>query len=414
MIETVLFYHPSIWFVSKRIREEREHCCDDLAVAASGDAKIYASALLELEIQRLAGIQLAMAATGGALLHRVRRLVTPGSVDGAEGSRWFAGVFVLAAVLLVAGGARLLRAEPGREDSGNAPNDNVTVESEPPRSAESAVAPDTVIIYRGSEPLDARTRWAHDVARQHGLRRYWVGYAVEGDVDRGWVYFNRHVPVRAAGCSTINGRLWMKEPSGLLFSGQRLDRLVPRRPASDVAILFGFVVRGGRAVLDRIHAGNFIFPVALDGRDLVWLGASADAPSIALAQEVFASAPTSQLQEDVAGIVGVHNDSELVRPVLSRRLEALKRIVERDESLDIQREAVETMGELETERALVLITEIARSHRSDEIRREAVETLGEAARAHPNRQVRRKAIEALGESDDPRARTMLERILIRP
>ena len=33
LIETLLFYHPAVWWVSRQIRREREHCCDDLAVA---------------------------------------------------------------------------------------------------------------------------------------------------------------------------------------------------------------------------------------------------------------------------------------------------------------------------------------------------------------------------------------------
>ncbi|NQW03302.1 MAG: M56 family metallopeptidase [Acidobacteria bacterium] len=32
MVETTLFYHPGVWWVSHRVRVEREHCCDDLAV----------------------------------------------------------------------------------------------------------------------------------------------------------------------------------------------------------------------------------------------------------------------------------------------------------------------------------------------------------------------------------------------
>ena len=48
VIETVLFYHPAVWWVSRQVRREREHCCDDLAVATSGDARLFASALLDL------------------------------------------------------------------------------------------------------------------------------------------------------------------------------------------------------------------------------------------------------------------------------------------------------------------------------------------------------------------------------
>ena len=47
-VETLLFYHPAVWWVSSRIREEREHCCDDLAVAVCGDVILYAGALAKL------------------------------------------------------------------------------------------------------------------------------------------------------------------------------------------------------------------------------------------------------------------------------------------------------------------------------------------------------------------------------
>src|SRR5262249_12856796 len=39
--ETLLFYHPAVWWVSRRIRAEREHCCDDVAVNVCGDAVGY-------------------------------------------------------------------------------------------------------------------------------------------------------------------------------------------------------------------------------------------------------------------------------------------------------------------------------------------------------------------------------------
>ena len=74
--ETLLFYHPAVWWVSTRIRAEREHCCDDVAVKACGDPVEYVSALAELETWRTARTgQLALAATSGSLLERVRRLL---------------------------------------------------------------------------------------------------------------------------------------------------------------------------------------------------------------------------------------------------------------------------------------------------------------------------------------------------
>lgn len=73
-IETLFFYHPSTWWISRQIRREREDCCDDVAAEAAGSRVLYARALAELEELRLpAGF--AMAASDGGLLRRVRRLV---------------------------------------------------------------------------------------------------------------------------------------------------------------------------------------------------------------------------------------------------------------------------------------------------------------------------------------------------
>jgi HEAT repeat protein/beta-lactamase regulating signal transducer with metallopeptidase domain len=99
VIETLLFYHPAVWWVSRRIRDERELCCDDLAVAVCGDALTYARALFEMEQIRAASPQLAVAANGGTLMNRIERLV------GAPTQRnnRFAGVFaciIVSAVLV--------------------------------------------------------------------------------------------------------------------------------------------------------------------------------------------------------------------------------------------------------------------------------------------------------------------------
>jgi GWxTD domain-containing protein len=73
MVESLLFYHPAVWWVSSVIRAEREHCCDDVVVALAGNPRSYAAALVTLE-QRRAPEPL-LAATGGSLTRRVRRLL---------------------------------------------------------------------------------------------------------------------------------------------------------------------------------------------------------------------------------------------------------------------------------------------------------------------------------------------------
>src|SRR5215510_8139626 len=64
-VESILFYHPAVWWISARIRQEREHCCDDVAIQICGDRLLYAQALIELERARTIEPVFATAATGG-------------------------------------------------------------------------------------------------------------------------------------------------------------------------------------------------------------------------------------------------------------------------------------------------------------------------------------------------------------
>ncbi|HEY2798045.1 MAG TPA: M56 family metallopeptidase [Thermoanaerobaculia bacterium] len=109
--ETLLFYHPAIWWVSSCIRVERENACDDLAVEATGDAAAHARALLELA-QRRAVIApvLTAAADGGRLWNRIARLVAPGGTRGRELAGAATPRLVASAGLLIAGAVLALGA----------------------------------------------------------------------------------------------------------------------------------------------------------------------------------------------------------------------------------------------------------------------------------------------------------------
>jgi hypothetical protein len=89
-VETLLFYHPAVWWVSQRIRAERENCCDDEAIAVCGDAVNYARALTLMEEWRTAP-SLMMAANRSPLSQRVVRLL---GLDGPAGRVRVAGLAV--------------------------------------------------------------------------------------------------------------------------------------------------------------------------------------------------------------------------------------------------------------------------------------------------------------------------------
>lgn len=101
-VEGLLFYHPAVWWISRVIRAEREICCDDVAVAISGNAHEYAVALAALEQNRWPGHEPAMAATGGDLVKRIRRLLYPQGPAGAWTPLLAAALLLTTAGLAVA------------------------------------------------------------------------------------------------------------------------------------------------------------------------------------------------------------------------------------------------------------------------------------------------------------------------
>jgi beta-lactamase regulating signal transducer with metallopeptidase domain len=99
LVETVLFYHPAVWWLSRRMRIERELCADELAVAATGKRLEYTQALEHIAAEREADIRPALAAflrgeTDMRLLERVRNVLDQ---PAAERSRlWPVGLAALA------------------------------------------------------------------------------------------------------------------------------------------------------------------------------------------------------------------------------------------------------------------------------------------------------------------------------
>jgi beta-lactamase regulating signal transducer with metallopeptidase domain len=108
VVETLLFYHPAVWWVSRRVRIEREHCCDDEAVRVTGDRAAYVRALAAVAESAntwrpVAAGQLAPAAAGGSLLGRVRRVMGLPDADAGRSPRWMAGLVALTVSLVIAG-----------------------------------------------------------------------------------------------------------------------------------------------------------------------------------------------------------------------------------------------------------------------------------------------------------------------
>src|SRR5207237_1186911 len=103
----------AVWWMSRVLRTERENCCDDSVVAISGNAHQYAAALAALEQSRWSGREPSVAATGGSLVKRIRRLLYPKGPNSCWTPLFGSVVLVVIAAVTLAA----WQSEPRRQSS---------------------------------------------------------------------------------------------------------------------------------------------------------------------------------------------------------------------------------------------------------------------------------------------------------
>jgi beta-lactamase regulating signal transducer with metallopeptidase domain len=97
--DLLLFFSPAAVWISKRIRETREYCCDDFAVFTCGDPKAYVKALTTLAaLGTQHRARPALGVAGPRLIVRVRRLLKEESMSKLSVTRV---AFVIAALLVL-------------------------------------------------------------------------------------------------------------------------------------------------------------------------------------------------------------------------------------------------------------------------------------------------------------------------
>ncbi len=101
-VETLLFYHPAVWWLSRRVRLAREMCCDELAAAVTGERVVYATALelaarKRLEPAKKSLLEVALGITRMTLLDRVRNVL--GLAARHERGRWWPAAVMTLLVL---------------------------------------------------------------------------------------------------------------------------------------------------------------------------------------------------------------------------------------------------------------------------------------------------------------------------
>jgi beta-lactamase regulating signal transducer with metallopeptidase domain/HEAT repeat protein len=371
VIETLLFFHPAAWWLSDRIREERENCCDDIAVAlCGGDRQGYTAALLALEESRDGEVMFAAAATGGGtLFRRAMRLLSGGPAHVELGARWIAGVITIFAAFFTTGpaigkAANLPIVSPLEVMGLLSPGTDSV-----PRYSRGDANPDTVLIYSGSGLFGERWQWAEQRARDLKSRTYWIGYLVAGDATGANTYYSdRDVPVRS-GNATFSGHMRIGSAGNLIFSGASLAPLVGSHSPWSIAIFLQFDRSNSDQVL-RVHVGSFKFPVYFGGAPAIWLDSATDRESVAKLHALVASTRSLEKRRDLISAVGAHQDANATLPPLVGWLEST------GETEGIRREAAEALGEVADPRAMTALARVARNDSNSGVRHEAVEAFG--------------------------------------
>ena len=106
LVELLFFFHPSVAWVAKQMRNEREYCSDDIAVQHCGDPIAYAHTLADtasLCAQRHSHTipSMAMASSGGDLKERVQRLVDHHCAPSNNISKWLAAISIVLSISLI-------------------------------------------------------------------------------------------------------------------------------------------------------------------------------------------------------------------------------------------------------------------------------------------------------------------------
>ncbi len=103
IIESIFFFHPGMWYISAKIREERENCCDDAALSVCSKSTDYANTLLyikELSTQKHYSA-VAFSGSGNQMLNRIKRMLMKPKQKFDKSDKFIAGIIMIAAIALI-------------------------------------------------------------------------------------------------------------------------------------------------------------------------------------------------------------------------------------------------------------------------------------------------------------------------
>jgi beta-lactamase regulating signal transducer with metallopeptidase domain len=169
IVETLLFYHPAAWWISRQIRIERENCCDDVASQTCGDRRAYCAALSAMEHLRcgepVPAAALPLTGRAESLLPRIRRLLAPQAVEQSAHSMAVTTMLVLLGCALLftltvkpRSASYVQRLDRATIKPANVVAESATLDEAPGSSAPQAPASETQLVTASPrDVLDPRT-----------------------------------------------------------------------------------------------------------------------------------------------------------------------------------------------------------------------------------------------------------------
>ncbi len=221
-----------------------------------------------------------------------------------------------------------------------------------------------------SQPLNQRWKWAVEQSSQSSFKKgYWIGYSIERLMEENSTIGSMHIK---------NGRVYRGPGKSLseLIHGIEMPLEVSthseakseRKVMKEVGIFFGYTY-GGRDLI-KIQESTFSLSVDFKGLPLLWLGEADDEQSLALLEQLYRKASSSNVKEDLIAAAGLHGQT-------TRRRTFLAGILAGDETASIRKQAAFWLGQNDDPEALRILQQTAKADRSIEVRKQAVFALSQ-------------------------------------
>jgi beta-lactamase regulating signal transducer with metallopeptidase domain len=104
IIDILFFYHPAVKWISAIVSEERENCCDDIAINISGDKLNFAKALVNIQSSQFNSHNYVIAAVGKRrqLFQRISRLFSHPHTNSGLTEKLISTVIIVLCFITVA------------------------------------------------------------------------------------------------------------------------------------------------------------------------------------------------------------------------------------------------------------------------------------------------------------------------